>query len=302
MFSHLQELCFLRDGRKISYAMFGGPGEPILFLHGVGRNWQTFSPLFQQLAPVRTLIGVTFRGHGHSDRTPKSYLVMDYVGDLVAFLEQQVRKPVTLYGHSLGAMVALAVAAQASGLVKSLILEDPPFDTMGNQIHESPLLSYFSGIQTLAGQSLPVIALARKFADLPLYNPRTGLRTRVRDTRDQAGMRLSARFLKSVDPDVFTSIVSGNWLSGYDRNHFIRRVQIPTLLLQADPHAGGMLSDDDANELETTLTDCTRVKLEGVPHLMHWARTQEVLNLVSAFLNANDSSDSTLTSRRNADS
>ena len=62
----------------------------------------------------------------------------------------------------------------------------------------------------------------------------------------------------------------------------------PVLLLQGDVAAGGMLRDEDADRLAARLPDCTRIRLPGVGHLIHWTHTEATLRLVTAFLESLD--------------
>ena len=45
-----------------------------------------------------------------------------------------------------------------------------------------------------------------------------------------------------------------------------------------------MLVDDDAELIENTIEDCTRIRFDDVGHLIHWNRTEETLKLVTGFL------------------
>jgi pimeloyl-ACP methyl ester carboxylesterase len=93
-------------------------------LHGLARGWQSFLPLIPTLALRWQVYALDQRGHGKSERA-NSYFAIDYVPDIVGFLRHEIRRPTVLYGHSLGAMVAAAVAAEAIDLVRAIILEDP---------------------------------------------------------------------------------------------------------------------------------------------------------------------------------
>ena len=90
-----------------------------------------------------------FRGHGESARSEGRYRVVDYVEDAARFLEEEIGRPAAVYGHSLGAMVAAATAARAPGMVMAVVLEDPPFHTMGRRIRETALHGFFSALRTL---------------------------------------------------------------------------------------------------------------------------------------------------------
>ena len=64
----------------------------------------------------------------------------------------------------------------------------------------------------------------------------------------------------------------------------VSQVTCPALLLQADHTAGGMLTDEDAAEAERLMSDCSRVRLPKVGHLIHWRATESCLRLVNSLL------------------
>jgi pimeloyl-ACP methyl ester carboxylesterase len=189
-----------------------------------------------------------------------------------------------LYGHSLGAVVAAGVAAEVPQQVQGVVLEDPPFDTMGPRISQSALLSYFAGVQPFAESTLPVGALARQLAEIPLTTPGKAGSIRLGDTRDMASLRFTARCLQQLDRDVLSPIIAGRWLEGFDWGAALEKITCPALLLQADHSVGGMLTDDDAAEAERRMPDCSRIRLPKVGHLIHWLATESCLRLVNSFL------------------
>lgn len=270
-------------------AAVGPPsGPPLVLLHGVTRRWQSFLPLMPALALRWQVFALDFRGHGRSERAAGRYFVADYVRDAVAFVRHRVGRRAVVYGHSLGAMVAAATAAELPDLVQAVVLEDPPFDTMGNRIGQSRLLSQFAGMQHLAGSPLDVAQLARAAADIRVTDPQTNETVQLGETRDAVALRFTAACLKRLDPDVLAPIVAGRWLEGYDRDEILRRICCPALLLQADYAAGGMLTDGDASQVESLIADCTRIRLPQTAHLIHWQKTAETINLVSGFLGSLD--------------
>src|SRR5688572_4782194 len=107
------------DAGPVRLHVAAGPrhGPPLLMLHGVLRAWTDFAPRWQ-------LFALDHRGHGESARAER-YLVVDYAADAVALVRDRL-PGVVLYGHSLGALAAVAVAAELPDLVRAVILEDPP--------------------------------------------------------------------------------------------------------------------------------------------------------------------------------
>ena len=127
----------------------GGPGTPLVLLHGVTRNGDDWRPILPLLAQSHRVITVDQRGHGGSPRA-ESYLVADYCRDAVVLVRDRIAGPVVLVGHSLGAMVAAAVAAESPDLVRAAVLEDPPFQGMGDRIGGTVWQAQFIGMRNAA--------------------------------------------------------------------------------------------------------------------------------------------------------
>lgn len=103
-------------------------GPLCLCLHGWLDNANSFIPLSRQLLDLQ-LIAIDLPGHGQSDhRSPDAhYHFLDWVDDVVQLLlllKLSSDQPVVLIGHSMGGMIATAVAASFPEFVSRLILLD----------------------------------------------------------------------------------------------------------------------------------------------------------------------------------
>ncbi|MFN9269437.1 MAG: alpha/beta fold hydrolase [Planctomycetaceae bacterium] len=260
-----------------------GPDSPdVIFLHGVTRRWQSFLPIVSSLAVRYQLELIDLRGHGDSSRAP-SYQVRDYVGDVVKRLGQ-LTNPVVLYGHSLGAMVAAAAAAQCPEQIRGVVLEDPPFETMGARIGQTRLLSYFQGVAELVGSRASFESYLARLPAIRLVDPATGCVQRVGDVRDEVFLRFTARSLTRLDPLVLNPIVAGSWLDGFDYRGGLANIRSPVLLMRADPNFGGMLSAEDVRWCRRELPQVTCLEFSKTPHLIHIARPAEVATQVLGFV------------------
>ncbi|WP_211340858.1 alpha/beta fold hydrolase [Xylanimonas allomyrinae] len=114
---------------------FGPAGAPRLVLvHGLtdaGTTWPDAVGRWQARWP---LLAVDLRGHGASPR-----FTDDEPGDVAQRWTRDLREllaslpePPALVGHSLGAHLSLSVAAAAPGLVRAVVLEDPPLPCPGD--------------------------------------------------------------------------------------------------------------------------------------------------------------------------
>lgn len=257
-------------------------GPPLLCLHGVLRRWQDFEPLLPAVGYRWQVHALDHRGHGGSQRSG-SYRVADYVDDTVRLLRAMWGPPVVLYGHSLGAMVACGAAAAAPDRVRAVVLEDPPFETLGREIEATPFYSQFAGMREAlrrSGGDLP--RLTRELAEVRITTPAGPVR--MGDLRDVTQLRFSASCLTRIDPAVFDPLLAGEWLDGYDVDTVLSGVLCPALLLAADGTAGGMMPTELVDRVARLLPDCHRVDLRGIPHNAHWTDPQGIGKLVIGFL------------------
>ena len=281
-------------------------GQPeLVMIHGLTRRWQTFTPLLPSLQARYSLTLLDLPGHGESEANRAGYQVRHYAEAVLAWLDQNWNAPSSgslttngkngekcfhLYGHSLGAMVALHVAADRPECVQSLILEDPPFHTMGARIGETVWMSHFRQVHLLRN-AIEFISASRSrqvemLADIILFNPKTGDSVRLGSQRDASSLRFMAACMSKMDADVIAPVVEGCWLAEWDWEQLAARVHQPTLILRADEKAGGMLTEQDCQQLCSLLADPVPVFFSNSGHNLHWLRPQDVCNSVHTFLDS----------------
>lgn len=112
-------------GANVSYDKYGS-GPPLVLVHGGfsdhRTNWEFVKPLFERRF---TAYAVARRGRGETDATEGHSLEDE--GTDVAALIRSMGEPVFLLGHSYGAQVALAAAAEVPDRVRKLVLYEPPW-------------------------------------------------------------------------------------------------------------------------------------------------------------------------------
>lgn len=270
-------------GLRLNVAEGPRSGPPVWFFHGLGRRWQDFAPLLGSLSALWHVRAVDHRGHGKSSHAPGCYSAADYVGDAATAL-RDAREPAVIVGHSLGAMVALGVAARVPGAVKAVVLLDPPGPRFLADIGTTLYAVTWAAMKRLAGNHRRVSDVARDLAELRLPGPTPGETVRFGDQRDAAALRFMARCLHDLDPDTLTLPLAGRWLDGFDPLAAARQVRCPALLVVGDPACGGMLPAPESDALAAALPDCSRVNLTGIGHLIHWQDAAVALRLLHTFL------------------
>lgn len=109
----------------------GGQGEPLVLVHGLmgrGSTWSRQLPWLARLGAVYTYDALWHRGRGVDDPHPIS--TERFVADL-ADAVSALETPVTLVGHSMGALHSWCLAAERPELVSALVLEDMAPDFRG---------------------------------------------------------------------------------------------------------------------------------------------------------------------------
>lgn len=103
-----------------------GQGEPVLLLHSGGMSSRQWRKLIDLLAPRHRVIAPDFLGAGANPPWPRGE-PFHYRDDVAAVLEvmDRVAEPAHLVGHSYGGLIALTLARQHPGRVRSLALYDP---------------------------------------------------------------------------------------------------------------------------------------------------------------------------------
>src|SRR3954469_18986406 len=98
-------------GHRLSY-LRAGDGPPLLLLHGIANNCETWAEVIPRLAETHTVIAPDLLGHGESDKPRGDYSIAAYANglrDLMTVLD--IERP-TVVGHSRGGGIALQFAYQ----------------------------------------------------------------------------------------------------------------------------------------------------------------------------------------------
>ncbi|MGD9864812.1 MAG: alpha/beta fold hydrolase [Pseudodonghicola sp.] len=111
----------------ISWLERPGTGPVLVLLHGIGSQAASFTPLLPHLAPELRVIAWNAPGYAGSVPLADDWPVAaDYARALERFLDAVApAAPVTLLGHSLGALIATSFAAARRDRVARLVLASP---------------------------------------------------------------------------------------------------------------------------------------------------------------------------------
>jgi pimeloyl-ACP methyl ester carboxylesterase len=112
------------DGIELNFGYWPGRGAPVVALHGLTASYVNFIGIAERLAGRRALLALDLRGRGDSDKPDGPYGLAQHARDVAAAMRALDLGPSVIVGHSMGAFIATALAAQNPELVAGLILID----------------------------------------------------------------------------------------------------------------------------------------------------------------------------------
>jgi len=120
----MNDITIKNAGLALAASVYGQPdAPPVLLLHGISNSRDVWYDWAVELSDRYRVYTLDFRGHGHSAHAER-YAIADYVTDAQAILAA-IGTPTRVVGHSLGGVVAGALAQSDSALVQSVLMVDP---------------------------------------------------------------------------------------------------------------------------------------------------------------------------------
>jgi pimeloyl-ACP methyl ester carboxylesterase len=269
---------------ELNYAEGPPNGPPLVLLHGLGRRWQVFLPVIPALSLRWHIFAPDLRGHGKSSHIARGYRGQQYSEDIVRLLRSRISAPAVLFGHSLGGLLAMFVAFHHPDLVRALILGDNVI--IARRFHNPLYRTLFSGLRDLARSKGSIEQIAESIGKIVLPVPNTEESVSIHELpgNDEAYLFSWARCVQNADPDTYEMTLDGSSLQGWDGEAALGGITCPTLLLQATPELGGLMSDSDVALAKQLLPHHTHVKFRNLGHALFIQQPEPVLRVVTNFL------------------
>jgi len=252
------------DGVQINLATWPGNAGPILCVHGITANCRCWDVLAEALIPDYRVIAMDLRGRGQSEKPPTGYSLDNHLRDINCLLNDLQLERAVIMGHSLGAFIALAFAAQYPERTDRLILVDGAGDLSTDQMNK-----VFVGIKPALdrlGQIFPSAdAYLDKMKQAPYLHPWTSavetycryeieiLDGGVRTNIDPAHIQEEAANIRKVN--------CASFYPGLQRKVLILRA--PNGLLSQDDL---LLPEDVVNKMTDEIPDVRRFDVAETNH------------------------------------
>lgn len=255
------------QGRTVGYTV-AGTGPAVLLLHGTGASKDTnWGDLPARLAQRFTVLAVDLPGSGDSTGDPDGtpFQVQDTLAGITAAVAEAGLARVHVVGYSLGAALAVALAAEAPQTVQSLTL------VAGYARADT----YLAAQMRLWAQAFT--ADAEVFVRLALQ---TGMGPAFWQQIDQAGVEATVAGFGQILPDDFARQAALN--SVIDTTAALEKITAPTLVVALTHDR--MVPPAHSRQLAAGIAGARLVELDA-GHLVPWENPQAFADVIVEHLN-----------------
>ena len=252
------------DGVQINVAIWEGSGKPILCIHGITANCRCWDTLAEVLAPAYRVMAMDLRGRGQSDKPSQGYSLEYHLKDINCLLDDLGLERAVIMGHSLGAFIGLAFAAEYPERTDQLILVDGAGKLSPEQFDEV-FIAIKPALDRLGQVYASADAYLEKMKEAPYIHPwspviETYYRYELEEV--EGGVRTN------IDPAHIQEEAAN--VRQIDTALFYPRIKAKVLILRAPK---GLLSqkdlllpDDVIEKMMNEIPDVQRFDAEGMNH------------------------------------
>lgn len=257
-----------------------GQGEPLVLVPSTAFSCEVWKPSQMPLADSSQLIIHDPRGSGRSKASQGVYTINQMANDIVALLDHLKVESAHLVGHSMGGRIALEMALNFPGRVKSLIMAAsgsgqaarPGPDCIPGLPHWLVIRLVEKGFEK---------ALREEFCDTSAFF--TEDYRKKHPEKVEAFFQLAWATHAKLPEYIHLIIARHNW----EATHRLGDVQCPTLVLIGDNDSARSNHLAQAEALKNRIPKAEMQILKGQSHGFFWQATEETNQTILAWVNKN---------------
>ncbi|MGH8950802.1 MAG: alpha/beta fold hydrolase [Acidimicrobiia bacterium] len=240
-----------------------GPARPLVMIHALGADRGLFAPQLPVLSATRRVIQFDLPGHGASSAVPGPYAIGDLGLDVLDIATAAGADEFDLCGISLGGLMGLWVATNASDRVGALVVSN----TAARVGTEELWAARIEAVESGGMDSIREMALTRFFTP--------GLAATDPSTVERTGLVLAA-----TDPVGYAGCCAA--LRDADLRESVGAIRNPTLVVGADQDVS--TPPADSRWLHENITGSELRMLDGAAHLSNLEQPEAWTSAVAGFL------------------
>ncbi len=251
------------------YHEIEGEGPPLIILHGMGNNSQSWKKQLQGLSKQFTVIAWDAPGYGKSS-DPKVELkeFKQFADVLKGFIEKLNYQTVTLLGHSMGSAIALDFCYRFPEKVDALIISDATRGAAALSMEENErrLNNRLNNIELLEPKELAKLRVKELLSPQP----------------DPEIQKEAERIYSQIRPLGFRSVA--NSLFSLNQMDILSSINVPTLVICGELDRVTPVSESQI--FHESIKDSTFITIPGTGHLCYQEDPIRFNEIVLDFLNS----------------
>jgi N-formylmaleamate deformylase len=252
------------NGLDIYYHRTGGAAEgkpSLILLHGLTDNGLCWTRVARDLQAEYHVIMPDARGHGRTGGPLEDVSVSLLADDVVAFMDALGLDQPFLFGHSMGAITAMYLAAEYPDAVGAIVLEDPP-------LLDGPRTEDEMQVRTESANANEARTREELMAQVRAENPGWA--------DEEIGPWADSKL--EFDPGVMALAFDLPW------REVVSRITCPFLLLAAEPDRGALVTPEQTDHGLQLSQRGEAERITGAGHSIHRDRYPETMQAVRQFL------------------
>ncbi len=252
----------IANGVRLHYVRVGRGNPPLVLLPGITAPAATWEFVARAMANRNDVYVIDVRGRGLSQRgADLSHRLDDYAADIADFIRVLALDRPSILGHSMGARIAVRLAARYSHAVGKVVLADPPVSGPGRREYPIPLSFYLDSLASVErGEGYEAMKDALGWSD------------------EQLDQRME--WLPTCDRKAIAE--SHHSFNADDIHADMPSISARTLLLYAE--RGGTVLESDAQEIVRLIPNCSSLRIDRAGHMIPWDRLEAFVAAVHQFI------------------
>jgi pimeloyl-ACP methyl ester carboxylesterase len=263
-------------GTPVNFVDIGsGELEPIVFVHGLGGQWQNFLENIPRAAQERRVIALDLPGFGATPEPSDKITIPGYGRCVDAVCEKLSLGRVDMVGNSMGGYIAAEVAIQFPERIDQLILVSA------------------AGITSADIARRPILTAGRIATAMVSYGAARHRQIASRPKSRHMALALVARYPSLLRADLaYEGFIKGAGKPGfddalracleYDFRDRLPEIRQPTLIVWGEKDS--IIPVRDAHEFERLISDSRKVVMRDTGHIPMAERPETFNDLMMEFL------------------
>ena len=280
------------EGIKIAFNYWPGRGTPIVCIHGLTASSMSFIELANSFCGRHPVLAIDLRGRGNSDKPDAPYGMAQHARDVAAVLRIFSTEPYLVIGHSMGAYIATALAAQEPDLVAGLIMLDGGyFPSMPDGLTADQILNVVVG-PAVIGRLKQTFSSHEEYLNywrsLPSYPPEVWNNSLEKYLEYDLGGEAPNLKPKGCEAGVRADFA--DMLEREEITARLKSVKCPTMVIRAEHGMAkgqpGILPDAVLQEIKTLIPPLEAHTIDAVTHytiLFNESGVAQVAELIENF-------------------